>query len=253
MRRALMLPLVAAFALATTSLAAQTPASTPPQPAAPPSDAKATRESPVYLVLSLDVHAARLITGESGNGDQTSPGMGSLDFSIQSARKSGAGLAIRSIGGEDAYEFTEIAILFGSRRFSVDAGAASRTGYNELTDNLNDTTYRFARVGARSRLNLGNSDFSVTLRGAGYIRIPTPEEEALPSKLTGFSLESGLSWTWAKYPVTANLGYRLEKFNVFGVEQETSSLIIGGGILLGRRGMREPTRADIAAPVRTGN
>lgn len=241
MRRALML-----LAVSAASLAAQAPA-------APTDSAKGPRTSPVYLVLSLDIHASRLISGEGGSGDETSPGMGSLDFSVQPAKKSGLGFAFRTIGGDAAYEFAEVALLFGSRRFTIDVGGASRTGYNELTDELNDTTYRFARVGARTRLNLGNTDFSVTLRGAAYINVPTPEEEALPSDLTGFSVESGLSWTWSKYPLNANLGYRIEKFNVFGVEQETSSLILGGGVLLGRRGLRPPTTAEVTRPVRTGN
>lgn len=205
------------------------------QAQAPADSAKPPRRSPVYLTLMLDLHGARLISGESGNGDQTTPGMGSLDFSVQSSALGGLGLGLRSVGGTGAYDFAEVALLLGSRSFSVDIGGASRTGYNQLTDNLNDTTYRFARVGARSRVNLGNTDFSVTMRGAGYINIPTPEDKLLPSNLSGFSVESGLSWTWARYPLTANLGYRVEQFKVFAVEQRTRSLVFGGGLLLGRR------------------
>jgi hypothetical protein len=231
MRRALsVLALVSLASLAN----AQAPAVQ--APAAPaPADSVKPRRSPVYLTLLLDLHSARLISGEGGNGDETTPGMGSFDFSVQSSRRGGVGLGFRSVGGAEAYDYAEVALLLGSRSFSVDVGAASRSGYNQLTDNLNDTTYRFARVGARSRVNLGNTDFSVTMRGAGYINIPTAEDELLPSNLNGFSFESGLSWTWARYPITANLGYRIEKFRVFDVEQETSSLVLGGGLVLGRR------------------
>jgi hypothetical protein len=206
------------------------------QTAAPaPDSAKGPRRSPVYMVLALEMHGTRLITGEAGSAAETEPGMASIDFSIQSSKKAGVGLAFRSIAGEEAFDFAELAVLIGSRAFSFDIGAATRSGYNNFTDDLNDTTYTFARIGARSRVNLGSSDFSMTFRGAGYVKVPTPSEEALPSDLKGFSLETGLTWTWARYPLAASLGYRIEKFNVFGVEQEASSLVLGGGVLLGRR------------------
>jgi hypothetical protein len=202
---------------------------------APVDSTPAPRSSPVYLTLLLEGHGGRLITGEGGSGDESRQGLNGADFSIQSSRKAGVGLALRSLSGP--YDYADLSLLLGSRRFSVDIGAASRTGYSTFTDELNDTTYSFARVGFRSRANLGNTDFSVTMRVLGYVRIPTPEEEALASELEGFSAETGLAWTYTKWgvPWTAQLGYRLERFVVFGVEQETSSLGVGVGVLLGRR------------------
>lgn len=226
MRRALF-----ALILCAAPLAAQT--------ATPTDSTKAPRRSPVYMVLAVEMHGARLITGEGGSAAETEPGMASIDFSIQSSRNPGVGLALRSISGKAAYDFAELAMLIGSRAFSLDIGAAQRSGYNYFTDELNDTTYTFARVGARTRMNLGTSDFSMTFRGARYMKIPTRSEGTVPSSfssdLAGFSVETGLTWTWARYPLAASLGYRIEKFNVFGVEQETSSLVLGGGVLLGRR------------------
>ncbi len=196
-------------------------------------DSTAARTSPVYLVLMLESQAARLIAGENGSGAKTTDGLGGVDFSIQSSRKAGMGLAVRALSGP--YDFAELGVLLGSRRFALDVGAASRSGYNVVTSQPNDTTYRFAKVGIRSRANLGNTDFSVSLRGAGYVRIPTPEEKLVPSGLEGFNAETGLAWTWSRFPLTVNLGYRIERFTVFGVETETSALTLGGGILLGRR------------------
>ncbi len=218
-----------------TPLAAQGTQTTPATPAPATADSTSPRTSPVYMVLMLEGHSGRLLTGEGGSGDETRDGLGSLDLSIQSSRKAGVGLALRTLGGP--YDLAELGLLLGSRRFSLDVGAATRTGYNTFTDEPNDSTYTFARVGFRSRANLGNTDFSVTMRAAGYVRIPTPEEELLPSDLQGFTAESGLAWTYVKWrvPWTLQLGYRVERFTVFGVEQETSSLSFGGGILLGRR------------------
>ncbi len=231
MRRVLL-----ALILGAAPLAAQTPAAPALAAAAPAADSvKGPRRSPVYMMLMLEVHGTRLITGEAGTGAQTEPGMGSFDFSIQSSRKSGVGLAFRSIGGEEAYDYAELGVLLGKRAFSFDLGAATRTGYNTFSDALNDTTYTFARIGARSRMNLGASDFSLTFRGLGYVKIPSAREELMSSDLSGMSLETGLTWAWSRFPLAASLGYRLEKFHVFGVEQESSSLTLGGGILLGRR------------------
>lgn len=205
-----------------------------PLAAQAPADSATPRRSPVYLVAMLEAHNARIVTNGSGGTDgEATDGLGSLDLSIQSARKTGVGLALRTIGGP--YDYAELALLLGSRAFAFDVGAASRTGYNELTDEPNDTTYRFARIGFRSRANLGASDLSLTMRILGYVNIPTPEEEALPSELSGFSAETGIAWTRSKWgvPWTVQLGYRVESFTVFGVEAVTSSVSLGGGVVIG--------------------
>lgn len=218
---------------------AAAPGATPAQPAAqaPATDtAKGPRRSPVYLVLNLDLHGGRLHTANGAVvAPEEKPGLGSFELALQKARGGGLGIAIRSVGGEEAAEYAEAAFLMGSRVFALDLGAATRTGFNTFTGGAFDTTYTFARAGFRSRANLGNTDFSVTMRGLYYIGLPTPEEEALPSDLEGWSGETGLSWTWNRFPLTANLGYRIERFRVFAVEQEVSSLYFGGGLLLGRR------------------
>jgi hypothetical protein len=193
------------------------------------------RRSPVHLVLLVDMLSARVRTAAGGvdQGEETS-GMVSLDFALQKARGGGLGLAARTIGGDDkSPDFREVAFLMGSRRFALDIGAAQRTGYSPLSGLPFDSLYSFGRAGFRSRGNLGNTDFSAQFRALYYIGIPV--DELVDPGLEGWSGETGLSWTWKRYPLTVNMGYRIERFLVFDREQEISSFSFGGGLLLGRR------------------
>lgn len=217
----------AALALGCSLLAARLPAQAAP--------ADSPRSSPLYLVLMLEGHGSRQITGENDAGDERRKGLGGIDFSIQSTQRAGVGLAMRTLSGP--FDSAELGVLLGTRTLSLDVGAGFRSGWNEATNDFNDTTYTFGRVGFRSRANLGNTDFSVTMRGATYIRIPSAGDEVLPSGLKGFSAETGLAWTVAKWriPWTLQMGYRIERFTVYGLEEETSSLSFGGGVVFGRR------------------
>lgn len=248
-----------------TKPAAATPAPRPAAPALTPAQVEAQRavrdstrlaealtkrrHSRVYLTLNYDLHGARLRTATGGvDGGEEEIGMGSLEFSMQKSTGRGLGLAFRTIGGgTDGPEYVEAAVLMGSRRLAFDLGAATRTGYDALGlagGGAYDTMYIFPRAGFRSRANLGNTDFSVTLRGLYYIGLPPLDDNLPDGKLEGWSGETGLSWTWKRFPLTVNMGYRIERFQVFDREQETSSFVLGGGLLLGRR----PRPPAVAAP-----
>ncbi len=177
--------------------------------------------------------------------------MGSLEFAMQRSTGGGLGIAVRTIGGgTDAPEYSEFAFLMGTRRFALDIGAAARTGWDSIGvagGGNYDTLHIFPRAGFRSRANLGNTDFSVTLRGLYYVGLPSLDENLPDANLEGWSAETGLSWTWRRFPLTANMGYRIERFKVYSREQETSSFVLGGGLLLGRR----PRPAMVAPPAAT--
>ncbi|MEX2181755.1 MAG: hypothetical protein WD771_06910 [Gemmatimonadaceae bacterium] len=198
------------------------------------------RRSPVYLMMMFDLHNASVRTSDGGTlQPENKTGLGSLELALQRARGGGLGLAARRIaGGDDAPTYQEVAFLMGSRRFALDLGAAQRTGFDSLTFGGGgdfDSTYTFARAGFRTRANVGNTDFSVQLRALYYIGIPLGDDALPKDELEGWSGETGLSWTWNRFPLTLNLGYRIERFKVFAVEQEVSAFTIGGGLLLGRR------------------
>jgi hypothetical protein len=198
-----------------------------------------TLRSPIHAVLLADVHDARVRSALGAVvAPETSSGMVSLDLALQRAEGNGIGFAGRMIlGGTAAPSSLDASMLVGSKLFAGELGIGSRGGW-EPDDDVGtfDLAYPIARFGIRSRANLGNSPFSAHLRAARYVGLPTEEDEDFGAlNLTGWSAESGLSWTWQKFPVTANLGYRIERFRVYTHEQEVSSLYLGAGFLLGRR------------------
>jgi hypothetical protein len=195
------------------------------------------RRSPVHLVLMGEMHRTQLRTSVGGGApSDESVAMTSLDFQLQPARSGGLGIAGRLMsGGDDVPTHWEGSLLLGARRFALDLGYAVRSGYDPAGGGLFDTTYAFGKGGFRARANLGNTDFSMKLRGAYYVEIPTADEPATPAELEGWEGETGLAWTWNRFPLTVTLGYRIERFKVFDREQEVSSLVLGGGLLLGRR------------------
>jgi hypothetical protein len=199
----------------------------------------ATLRSPIHAVLLADVHDARVHSALGGVvAPATTAGMVSLDLAMQRAEGNGIGFAGRMIlGGSAAPSSLDASMLVGSKLFAGELGIGTRNGWDpDEAVGTFDIAYPIARFGVRSRANLGNSPFSAHLRAARYVGLPGETDEDFgPLDLTGWSAESGLSWTWQKFPVTANLGYRIERFRVYTHEQEVSSLYLGAGFLLGRR------------------
>jgi hypothetical protein len=197
------------------------------------------RYSPIYFTLMFDSHAALMRTATGGVlAPEEEPKFSSLEISLQRANGRGLGIAARAISSAEAYEYSEVALLMGSRRFALDLGVASRTGYDSVGlsgGGAYDTLHIFPRAGFRSRANLGGTDFSAQFRALYYVGLPSLDDAIPNANLEGWSAETGLSWTWNKFPLTANLGYRIERFKVYDREMETSSLVLGAGIMLGRR------------------
>ena len=199
----------------------------------------ATLRSPIHAVLLADVHDARVHSALGAVvSPETSAGMVSLDLAMQRAEGNGIGFAGRMIlGGSAAPSSLDASMLVGSRLFAGELGIGTRNGWDpDEAAGTFDIAYPIARFGIRSRANLGNSPFSAHLRAARYVGLPGEADPDFGAvDLTGWSAESGLSWTWQTFPVTANLGYRIERFRVYTHEQEVSSLYLGAGFLLGRR------------------
>ena len=214
------------------------------------------RRSRVYMPLMVDLHSARVRSAEAPiDQGEDEASMMSIDWALQRSTGGGLGLAFRTIGGDDVSpDYMEAAFLMGSRKFALDLGAATRTGFDSLGFNGGgpfDSTYIFARGGFRSRANLGNTDFSVQLRALYYVGLPVVSDLLGDPKLKGWSGETGLSYTWKVFPLTVNLGYRIERFKVWKRDQEISSLTFGGGLLLGRRGRPAGAAPGAAPPPRT--
>lgn len=197
-----------------------------------------TARSPGHFAAMIDVHqpAVRSTDGVVALPEQR-PTMISLEGTYQPLSGLGVGVTARIIAfGQNTPQYTEIGFLLGSRRLALDLGGATRRGYSRLGGGGIDTTYAMARFGLRSRLNLGESGFSVHSRASRYLSFPEPRNADFRAVPNGWNAETGVSWTSSgRIPLTANLGYRIERFRVWNREQEVSSLTFGTGILLGRR------------------
>jgi len=199
-------------------------------------------QSPVHASFSAEIHDARTSVDSTSNpvSPAASTAVLSLDFALQPVQGNGIGVAGRLIGlGENAPGFAEGSLLLGSRRFAVDLGIGSRTGADpdKPDENPYDLAFRFAKIGVRSRLNLGQSPFSVQFRAARHVGIGANEVDSnfgAPDAL-GWAGETQLSWTRIGSPFTASVGYRIDRFEAYRIEQEMSALTVGVGMVFGRR------------------
>lgn len=198
-----------------------------------------TLRSPVHVAVMADGHDARIRTATGGvAANEESLGLLSLDLTVQPATGTGLGFAARAVGGgEAAPNLTELGILVGSRKLAVDLGLGSRASFDpDDPDDPYDVPYPIARLGIRSRMDLGQSPFSVQFRAARHIGIGGDADDDLGSpRAGGWNAETALSYTARRFPVTGNLGYRIERFEVFNRDQEVTSLYLGVGFLFGRR------------------
>lgn len=197
--------------------------------------------SPVHASFSAEIHDARTLMDSTANplSPAASSALLSLDFALQPVAGNGLGVAGRLIGlGEDAPGFAEGSLLLGSRRFAVDLGIGSRTGPDpdKPDENPFKVDFRFAKIGVRSRLNLGQSPFSVQFRAARHIGITNEVDSnfGAPDAL-GWAGETSIGWTRPGSPFTASLGYRIDRFESYRIEQEMSALTVGVGMVFGRR------------------
>jgi hypothetical protein len=189
----------------------------------------------VHLAFFLDAQPANLQASEGMFPlPDRAPTLISMDAVVQKVEGLGPGLAVKVIKGFGMVpEFAEGAILFGTRQLSGDLGVAPRAGPLIFRGGAYDSTYALLRVAARSRINLGNSGFSLHVRGAKYFGMPAPGTRE--DEVFGWSSESGLTWTWSPVPISLNLGYRYEQFRVMDRRQKVSALTFGTGIIFGRR------------------
>lgn len=194
--------------------------------------------SPVHASLSVDVHDARVTSDTAGLGFAGgNRQLVAADFTVQPREGSGLGFGARVVAGSRAPLLLEAGALLGSRAFAVELGGGTRSFVDP--DDPEETyglVYPLARIGVRSRANLGRSAFSVQFRAAKSLGLFLEADQDIGSPgAGGWVGESTLSWTRPRSPLTLNLGYRIERFDGYRYRQELSSLSLGGGVLIGRR------------------
>lgn len=144
-----------------------------------------------------------------------------------------AARVLRATGGGDDLHSMEAGLLIGSRHIAVEAAYAQRGSYAPATGLAHARVAEFGRAGLRTGFDLGASGFSMQLRANAYV--PTWRAAVADDDVEGWDAESGLTFASPALPVSATVGYRLERFRIFGVEQEVSALTFALGFtLLGR-------------------
>jgi len=96
-----------------------------------------------------------------------------------------------------------------------------------------DSNVKFVRGGINVTEFLGSSGVAVRFRAGYYSALERFKKDKLGPD--GWQGETSVSYTWDRLPVFAQLGYRIERFRSKGVDEEMSSLVLGGGIWLWSR------------------
>lgn len=137
------------------------------------------------------------------------------------------GRVLRSTRGGDDLNSLDAGLLMGWQHVALEAAYSQRASYSPETGLAHSRNADFARAGLRAQMPVGLTGFSLHLRGHAYI--PTSRAAVREDEIEGWEGQSGLTYTFATLPLNATLGYRLERFRIFGVEQEVSALTFALG------------------------
>lgn len=143
------------------------------------------------------------------------------------------GRVLRSALGQADLRSLDAGLVFGSRAVGVAAAFGQRGSYDPETGLAHTREAEFGRVGLRLRVGDPDAFFVLHLRGDSYL--PLTRVDSPSDSISGWDAEGGVTWRSGQLPFTASLGYRLERFRVFSVEQEVSALTFALGVAFGER------------------
>jgi len=143
------------------------------------------------------------------------------------------GRFLRSDRGSLDLRSIDAGLVVGGRVLGVAAAFGQRGSYDPGTGFAHGRDAEFGRLGVRLRFGAPDAHFILHLRGDGYVPFDAAENSG--DALSGWDAEGGVTWRTRKLPVTASLGYRLERFQIFGAEQEVSALTLALGVAFGGR------------------
>lgn len=143
------------------------------------------------------------------------------------------GRVLRSEQGQVDLRLLDAGLVFGSREVGVAAAFGQRGSYDPETGLAHTRDAEFGRVGLRFRVGAPDAHFVLHLRADAYAPVGSMDSPA--DSISGWDAEGGVTWRSAGHPVTASLGYRLERFRIFRVEQEVSALTFALGVAFGER------------------
>lgn len=128
------------------------------------------------------------------------------------------------VGGASKRQLLEGRVLIGSPQFRLELG------YAERRHALVDSSLQYLRGGFTTTTNLGTSGIAIRLRAIGTMPV---KRDGVPfNQHLGWEGETNVSYTWPRFPVFAQLGYRIESMRHPTGDEEQSSLVMGVGLWL---------------------
>lgn len=140
---------------------------------------------------------------------------------------------LRSARGGADLRATEAGLVLAWRAVGVSAAYAQRGSYAPASGLAHERNAAFGRLGAR--LATGPAAFGLEFHARADAYLPFTSEPDPANDIKGWDAASGVTWRPARLPVSATLGYRLERFRIFSVEQEVSALTFALGYAIGGR------------------
>lgn len=141
---------------------------------------------------------------------------------------------LRSSHGEADLRSRDFGLVLAGQGADISAGLAvayaDRGSYAPESGLLHRRTTGFGRAGARLQLRLPEAAFLLHLNADLYMPLRASTDST--ANLKGWEASSGLTYRFAPLPFTATLGYRIERFRVFGLEQEVSALTFALGYVI---------------------
>ena len=136
-------------------------------------------------------------------------------------------------GGRVDLRSLDAGLVVGWRTLGVAAAFGQRGSYDPASGLAHARDAQFGRAGLRLRLGDPDAPFILHLRGDTYVPLRAVNDAA--DALDGWDAEGGVTWRAKELPYTVSLGYRLERFRIFRVEQEVSALTVALGAAFGGR------------------
>jgi hypothetical protein len=162
--------------------------------------------------------------GNVGSGTGTMKG-----FELTARMKFG-GISARMFGGEFSGDSGtgsvangDLRLVLGPPMFSAEVGMGRR-GY---TGGVGTISWSFLRIGARSTIPVGATDFYANI---GFTLYTGVKSEAGPEG-NGKEAETALLYMPARMPIYVSLGYRIEQFTSVAANDDRPEEV--GGIVLG--------------------
>ena len=143
------------------------------------------------------------------------------------------GRILRSTLGSSDLHSIDAGLVVGWRVLGVAAAYGQRASYDPASGLAHARGAEFGRLGVRLNSSAPTTPFSIHLRGDAYL--PAQAADTAANAISGWDAEGGVTWHARRQPLTASLGYRLERFRIFRVEQEVSALTFSLGVAFGGR------------------